>query len=152
MQYYLRFKKWIEQKKIQRMLDKLTFVLIVTVGLIFLVILNSNDAFLSRVLGISTQVAPILSSTETPTNIPVPTNAPLPTLNAANTPCGPGQHSGQYVYLKTASECQNYIDCQLNDGSWKLMTKSECSTAQGKTNSGAKIDCVGPDGKHVQTT
>lgn len=92
------------------------------------------------------------SPTSTSTATPVETSIPKLEGSTTTIPCGPGQNSGQYVYLKTASECQNYTDCGLNDGSWKLMTISECSVAQGKTNSSAKIDCAGPDGKQFKTT
>lgn len=94
---------------------------------------------------------------------PIPTEiifqlTPTPTITKATIPCGPGQNSGQYVYIKNANDCQNYTDCGLNDGSWKLMTKEECSIAQKQdisprqSNNAANIDCIGPDGKHSQKT
>lgn len=80
------------------------------------------------------------------------------TLGAADTDpyirCGPGQNSGQYVNDRQ-SACANYTDCQLNDGSWKLMKKTECDALQRRAAPVAiepKIDCIGPDGKHLQIT
>lgn len=66
-------------------------------------------------------------------------------------PCGPGINSKQYVTVRR-SECSGYTDCQLNNGSWKLITQTECNAIQGRVGSSAKVDCIGPDGKHLQVT
>ncbi len=77
---------------------------------------------------------------------------PTPKQTTFTYPCT-GGNSKQTIYVKDNSDCQqNYTDCELNDGTWKVMAKNDCNIAQGRTGSGGKIDCVGPDGKHLQLT
>lgn len=91
----------------------------------------------------------LISPTPTPTQFPTP----LPTVSDPYITCGPGQYSKQTAWIRQ-SVCKNYTDCQLNDGSYKLMSKAECDEIQKKSvvNVVQNIDCVGPDGKHFQTT
>lgn len=145
MNYYLRFKKWVEQERIQKNLDKFVVIWII---LIVIVSIGLSSRSLSGVLGLSTRK-------DSPSII-LP--SPTPIATKTTVPCGPGQHSGQYVYLETASDCQNYTDCGFTDGSWKLMKKEDCTIAQKQdivprqNNTSTKIDCTGPDGKHFQAT
>lgn len=71
--------------------------------------------------------------------------------------CGPGINSKQYVNVVRRSECENYTDCQLKDGSWEFIRKTECDSIQRGVDSNPvvsnpKVDCTGPDGKHLQIT
>lgn len=59
---------------------------------------------------------------------------PMPTQDKVKFLCGPGQHSGQSIYLENASDCQFYMDCMFNDNSWQFMTIKDCYTAQIKEN------------------
>lgn len=90
---------------------------------------------------------------------PTSTTTVPTTLGSTTDPivnCGPGQKSGQYIRV-SKSECDNSTDCQLKDDSWKLMNKAECLAIQHRAVakpdvSNPKIDCTGPDGKHLQIT
>ncbi len=100
----------------------------------------------SLVLGFRTEITP------TPSPIQVILPSVSPTEKIPNYPCT-GKNSGNTVYVDDSNDCiANYTDCELNDGSWKTMSKSACSIAQGRVSSGSKIDCIGPDNKHFQAT
>ncbi len=110
MKLYSRFKKRVEQKKIQGMLGKFTVLGIVIFFAVLLAILVTNDTALSRVLGLATQA--------TPTPSPIPTVVPLPTLTP--TPTNAPQVKGQAVQRETV------IDCVGADGGHLRITQKEC--------------------------
>lgn len=106
--HYLRFKKWVEQKKIQKRLDKFVVVWIITIAIVSIGLSSRN---LSGVLGLSTEKeAP--SVTLPSSTIAIPTDTPTPTT--------------VYVQPTLAPQVQQPAT--------------------------SKIDCVGPDGKHFNTT
>lgn len=87
------------------------------------------------------------------TVIPQPTPTPTPSISESISSdpyidCGPGQHSKQTLWIRQ-SICNNYLDCQLTNGTWKFMSKAECNEIQNKKAKISviqKVNCVGPDG------
>lgn len=140
MKHYLKFKKWVEQKKRQRIFKK-SILVEVFVILIILVVLSTSDNALSHILGISNQVEPTLIPTmqipnESPTDVPTSQQIepvyvdPDPIVN-----CGPGQNSKQYVKDRS-SNCKNYVDCGFSNNTvYVMMLNSECNKKHAEENS-----------------
>jgi hypothetical protein len=81
-----------------------------------------------------TTTAPSESPSEAPT-LP----SPIPQVNISISPAASfactGPHSGQTIMVTSNSICQNdYTDCGFTDGTWKIMTKTECTTEQNNQN------------------
>ncbi len=100
-------------------------------------------------VAIQSSISPTSTLKSSPSTLGAVDNDPI-------TLCGPGQNSKLYVNVRK-SECSSYVDCGLNDGTWKLIKKTECDTLQRRVvsnsvGSSPKVDCTGPDGKHLQIT
>lgn len=141
MKQYLKFKNWVEQEKIQRMVNKLIVGWIFII-LIFAVVLSARNSSLLNVLGISTQVEPTLAKSPTPTiqelsptpNYIQPTLAPkvyVPILTTDQDPV----ISCNYQYLGTQqikrSLCNTQFECQIG-GKWYFYTSREKCTEDQK--------------------
>src|ERR1035437_9547679 len=144
--HYLRFKKWIEKKKIQRYLNNLRVGGIIALGLLFIILVISlvaKDSGLILGTKTSQESVPTIdisnisaSESPTPTSTPIPdTPTPFPTAKPTIyvdpdpvEPCT-SKNSGDSIKVKR-SECQNmYVDCQINN-TWKILTKEECTKEQ----------------------
>lgn len=135
--YYLRFKKWVEQKKIQKRLDKFMVAWIILIAIIFVGLLNTD---LSSVLGLSTKketplvifptpTITIEESTPTPTLYIQPTVKPTIYIDPDPVESCTSKNSGDSIRVKR-SDCQNkYVDCKINN-TWKVLTTEKCKQDQ----------------------
>lgn len=114
MKKYTRFKRWVEQKKVQWILDifNLGAISFLVVVLIFF---NGNENMLSRVLGISKQ------------EIAIPTQAPEPTAVIISPYEEPtATPTVLYKQVKGAQQKTSLIDCTGPDGKHFRTTQKEC--------------------------
>ena len=112
--HYLRFKKWIEKKKIQRYLNNLRVGGIIALGLLFIILvigLVAKDSGL--ILGTKTSQEPVptidisnISASESPT----PTSTPIP----------------KPIYIAPAVDHDPIIDCVGPDGKHLQVTQQQC--------------------------
>ncbi len=139
--YYLRFKKWMEQKKVRRILN-MFIVLWAVVLITILAFLSINDTALSRVLGLATQITPTPSPT--PTVTPLPTYAP--TLTPTSVPRQNTYDPDPIIDCKSdnlgvlrirRSECTKGTECNLGNNRWVFAASvAECVATQIATDTG----------------
>ncbi len=106
------------------MLKKINFLLLALVFAIPIIIaydIGQANGQPEQKQGSIIERKPTLTITKSPT--PVDTRGYVDSDPIVD--CGPGQNSGQYVKDKK-SNCGNYVDCGFQDGSWRMMLKSEC--------------------------
>lgn len=139
--YYSRFKKWMVQEKVRRILN--AFIVVwATVLVSILAFLSINDTALSRVLGLSTQATPTPSAT--PTFVPLLTNTPILTPTSVprqNTydpdPIIDCKSDNLGVLRIRRSECTKGTECDLGNNRWIFAaTKAECVVAQNAADTG----------------